>query len=211
MLPGLQQFDQRTVHLIALTNRIGPWTRTHDLTELQFAACQLVPPAMSLVASMRELIRQGYLLGAAVLLRPIIERIATLSWLCKHPEKVHQWHNGWEHGDRPNLHERMAAMPGGASVEESRAVIQEFNGLVHGDPDASEHGSHPAAGWRCRLHSQQGSWVSVPGRRNLPSKARCSPSRSTICARTSSLNRAEPRPAPPSPRAPKAKKAPWVP
>lgn len=91
---GLQQFDEMIVMMMETHHRIGPWSRVHALTDLQRAACQLAPQTSSILLGMRELIRQAYLLPASVLLRPALERIATLSWLCENPHEVHQWHEG---------------------------------------------------------------------------------------------------------------------
>ena len=42
-------------------------TKTHSLhrTDMQDAACQLIPQSISIALSIRELIRQGYLFGAS--------------------------------------------------------------------------------------------------------------------------------------------------
>jgi len=95
--PMLQQFDEMIVVLMDHHQLIGPWTRTNELNDLQLAACQLVPQTSSLLLGMRKMIRQAYLLPAAIMVRPIIERVATLSWLCENPEGVDFWHAGWKH------------------------------------------------------------------------------------------------------------------
>ena len=144
--PGVQHFDEMIVLLMETHHRIGPWSRGNTLNSLQGAVCQLAPQATSLLLGMRELLRQAYLLPAAVLLRPALERIATLSWLCEHPDQVHRWHEGWKHGDRPNLAKRMESMhsragPRGDVEAGAREVRDHFNGLVHGDPDSANMGA----------------------------------------------------------------------
>lgn len=141
---ALHQFDEMIVVLMEQHTRIGPWTRTHVMNELQSAASQLAPQASSLLLGMRELLRQGYLLPAAVLLRPALERVATLSWVCEHPTEVHRWHAGWKHGDRPSLADRMSAMQkhdNQDSVEAARMIRDHFNSLVHGDPSSANMGA----------------------------------------------------------------------
>jgi hypothetical protein len=61
------------------------------LSPLQEAAAELVPSASSIALSIRELVRQGYLLSAAMLRRPLFERVATLSYLIEHPDAVKLW------------------------------------------------------------------------------------------------------------------------
>jgi hypothetical protein len=76
--PALFHFDQVLIVLAAEQRRIGPWTRTHKLTALQHAASGLVPGACSVAFSVRELVRQAYLLSAVILIRPLVERVSTL-------------------------------------------------------------------------------------------------------------------------------------
>jgi hypothetical protein len=95
---------------------------------------------------MRELLRQAYLFPAAVLMRPTVERIATLSWLCEHPAEAYRWHAGWVHKDRPSFTDRLATMLGtGASLgslsDAAQAIRDQLNGLVHGDPLAANMGA----------------------------------------------------------------------
>ena len=139
----LQQFDEMIVVLMDHHQLIGPWTRTNELNDLQLAACQLVPQTSSLLLGMREMIRQAYLLPAAIKVRPIIERVATLSWLCENPEGVDLWHTGWKHGHRPSLAVRMESMirTKRFPVEQAAAVRQHFNSLIHGDPESADMGA----------------------------------------------------------------------
>jgi hypothetical protein len=64
-------------------SHIAAYTRLHrdELTDLQRAACQIVPQGINLALSIRELIRQGYLFAALVLVRPLIERAAIISYM----------------------------------------------------------------------------------------------------------------------------------
>ena len=139
-------FDQVFLALVAEQYRIGPWTRAHDMTPLQRAASEIVPGACSLAFSIRELVRQGYLLAARILLRPFIERVSTLTYLIEHDETVADWHSGWPHRSRPNLHTRLRTVAGPGNVmaadvaEAFKGLMNDFNGMVHGDP-ASAHQS----------------------------------------------------------------------
>lgn len=129
--------------------RIADWTRSNDLSDLEQASSELVPSASSIARSIRELVRQGYLLSALVLGRPLFERVATLSHLIENPADVALWQQGWPHGSRPSLKQRMTAMnevKGSPELDpptddELREVLDGFNSLVHGDPDAELHGA----------------------------------------------------------------------
>jgi len=138
-VPMLQQFDEMLVVLMEQNHKIGPWTRRNVLTAMQLAACELVPQTSSLLFGMRESIRQCYLLSAAVMIRPILERISTFSWLNEHPEGLELWTAGWLYGQRPSLKTRMESMGSTPTApDDSGASVRDFlNSLVHGDPEAA--------------------------------------------------------------------------
>ena len=77
MIPGL-----------FLSGKVAP--RTHDITrtDLQQAACQLIPQAINIALSIRELVRQGYLFGVLVLVRPLQERAVILLYLYQNPAEI---------------------------------------------------------------------------------------------------------------------------
>ena len=142
----VHQLDLLIVPLMQQQTCIAAWTHSNDLTHLQQAASELAPGACSLVLSIRESVRQGYLLAALVLTRPLFERVATLSYLVEYPAQVELWRRGWSHKGRPPLHTRMKAMglpptpdsplstPDAPSGDDIRAMLDRYNGLVHGDP-----------------------------------------------------------------------------
>ncbi len=140
-LPTLKSFDDMIVVLMDQNDRIAQWVRANSVSDLQYAAVQLIPQTSSLILGTRELIRQGYLVGAAVMLRPILERVSTLAWLVKHPDDVLLWAEGWRHGTRPNLFKRMKSMTGREDYPEERIrdVLSHWNGVVHGDPASAAY------------------------------------------------------------------------
>lgn len=90
----VHQLDLLVVPLMEQQTRIATWTLSNDLTPLQQAASELAPAACSLALSIRECVRQGYLLAALVLTRPLLERVATLSYLVENPAQVGLWQRG---------------------------------------------------------------------------------------------------------------------
>ena len=102
---ALYWFDRVIVYVLAVNERIAKHTHEHkpDLSDLQQAACQIVPHGVSIALSIRELIRQAYLLSAQVLMRPLIERTAVISYLHANPEAVELWKDGWKHLRAPGL------------------------------------------------------------------------------------------------------------
>jgi hypothetical protein len=143
---SVHHFDQVIVAAMAEQHRIGPWTRSHPLSEVQIAASQLIPGAISIALSTRELVRQGYLLSALILTRPLLERVATLIYLIRNPRAVTLWRQGWPHNTRPTLGTRMEALldegkPNRPSRADLKRILERYNSLIHGDPAAALHGA----------------------------------------------------------------------
>jgi len=148
---SVYQLDTLLTVFIEEQVRIAMWTRTaSELSPLQRAASELVPSASSIVLSIRELVRQAYLLSALILTRPLMERAATLSYLIENPSKVRLWEQGWPHKSRPSLKERMASLgdvngahnQGDQRLHERIAdAIDRYNSVVHGDPAGALHGA----------------------------------------------------------------------
>jgi len=133
------QFDQMIQVAMEQNCRIGPWTHGRELTLLQIAATELIPHGFSISLSIRELVRQGYLISAEILLRPLIERAAVISYLCETPSALPLWEAGWPHKSRPPLYKMLAAMTGADTSarepeDRARQITQHFNAIVHADP-----------------------------------------------------------------------------
>ena len=108
---------------------------------LQEVAMQVVPAASSIAQSIRVMIREGYLVSALILLRPLWERIATLCYLERHEEAITLWREGWPHRTRPSLKDRESAMMPGANhllITQLTTAVSAYNSVVHGDPTAAQ-------------------------------------------------------------------------
>ena len=146
--PLLHHFDNVIVAAMEQHHAIGPWTRTHrdELTGLQVAACQIIPSACSIALGIRELIRQAYLFPAFMLLRPLIERVATVSYLAENPMALDLWEQGWPYAKRPRLPDLLVSMKTGQlpldaadmALTEAKTVAGYYNALVHGDPESAQ-------------------------------------------------------------------------
>ncbi|TKB91171.1 MAG: hypothetical protein E8D40_09475 [Nitrospira sp.] len=137
---SLMRFDQTIIGALKANQAVASASRVAtDLSSLQRAACEIIPQAISISLSIRELIRQAYLLSGFILVRPLIERTAIISYLVRKPDAVELWKQGWPHGKRPSL-ARMLDSMGWAQVGESmgRKICDLYNHLVHGDPMASQ-------------------------------------------------------------------------
>jgi|SRR5579872_2720328 len=93
-----------------LSGKVAPTTHEMEKSDLQEAACQLVPQAINLTLAVRELVRQGYLFGALILLRSLIERVAILRYIISSPEGIDLWKRGWNHKEAPCLAKMLGAM-----------------------------------------------------------------------------------------------------
>jgi hypothetical protein len=79
----LRAFDELICACLELNSRCAPKSHDPQLTDFQRALCILVPQTITLALSIRELIRQGYLFGAKVLVRPLTERAVTVLYLSR--------------------------------------------------------------------------------------------------------------------------------
>ena len=127
-------FDKLIVECLKSNARIAPITHEIEKTEIQWAACQLIPAGINLALSIRELVRQGYLYGALVLTRPLAERAMILLWLHRFPNKVDIWKSGWNHNERPSLAKMFNDIGGEKFPNCGPEITKSLNSLTHGDP-----------------------------------------------------------------------------
>ena len=136
----LFHFDQTIIAALEQNTRVAPLTRQRPLSDLQQAATQLIPQGISLALSIRELIRQGYLFGAAVLIRPLMERAAIISYLHKDPQAVELWKTGWKFRERPSLAFMIDTVSSSkVDLQKAKELCETLNHLVHGDPAGSDY------------------------------------------------------------------------
>lgn len=135
---NLQAFDDAICAALNLNQHVAEVTRKGPGSDLQQALGQLVPPALSVCLSIRELIRQGYLYGALVLLRPLAERTITALYLKEFPEDLAKWKAGWKYGDRPGFAKMIRKLWGDEFPKADKAITGTLNSLVHGDPESAK-------------------------------------------------------------------------
>lgn len=134
--PTLLEFDQAIPPAMQINSRVAQNTFHRNLSPLQQAAVQLIPQSVSIALSIRELIRQGYLYSAALLLRPLIERVGLVEYLRIHPEAVRAWHDGWPRKNQPNFQTLLDAPSQikEASKEDLKFFSKVMHKLIHPDP-----------------------------------------------------------------------------
>ncbi len=138
--PLLQRLDELIVKTLEVNSYTARGTHGVALTDLQQMACVVIPQAVSLTLSIRELIRQGYLFGAHVLVRPLAERACILLYLHNYPADISKWKNGWLHREAPSLAQMFDAIQrAGSSKLDLRGadLTASMNSLVHGKPDSA--------------------------------------------------------------------------
>jgi hypothetical protein len=152
----LRRFDLTIVGAMKANTAVAAASHLLTLSPLQAAACEILPQAVSIALSIRELIRQAYLLSGLILIRPLIERTAIISYLSRTPEAVDLWKKGWPHKKRPSLATMLDSM-GWSEVEASmgQQICSLFNHVVHGDPLASH--------WNL-IHLETGDMAHASGR-----------------------------------------------
>lgn len=138
--PLLYQFDNLISSCLEQNSAIAPKTHHLKLSETQQMACIVIPQAISIALSVRELLRQGYLFGAKTLIRPLVERAAILLYIHDCPEEIEKWNRGWQHGDAPNLSRMLEAIQERTkSTEKLKGymITDEMNSLLHGRPESA--------------------------------------------------------------------------
>jgi len=121
-----------------VNSKVALLTHKGNLSEIQIAACQIIPQGINLALTIRELVRQGYLFGALVLVRSLIERVAVISYLQRNPDEIRIWKDGWKYKERPSLEKMLNTMSDSKFSNEIREDIAELNHITHGDPVGSK-------------------------------------------------------------------------
>lgn len=136
----LFHFDQIVGSLMEQNATTAPTSHSRVFSDHQRMACQVIPQAISLTLSIRELIRQGYLFGAHVLVRPLVERAAILLYLHLYPEEIDRRNRGWHQRDAPSLAKMFDAI--GKKWHQDgpvrgRDLTASMNSLLHAKPDSA--------------------------------------------------------------------------
>jgi hypothetical protein len=105
-------------------------------TAIQKAVVSLAPVGMSVVCSIRELVRIGYIPAARMLVRPLIERVATTEYLIQNPEAIDLWNLGRPRKGWPKLAALLSYLEKGHPNDYAiyKNFVDELNEVVH--PDA---------------------------------------------------------------------------
>ena len=142
----LFHFDQIIISIMEQNTFAAKKSHDIELTDCQKMACQVISQAISIALSIRELIRQGYLFGAYVLLRPLVERSMILLYLYYYPKDIIHWNNGWQQRDSPGLatmidkiKEKEADAPKGRGKD----ILKTMNSLLHATPDSAYYNVVP--------------------------------------------------------------------
>src|SRR5258708_38887196 len=121
-------------------SRAAPASHGRVLSDHQEMACQVIAQALSIALSIRELIRQGYLFGAHVLLRALVERAAILLYLHLYPNEIERWKRGWQQGDAPGLAKMFDAIQSKQQHNPTlvgRDLTATMNSLLHAKPESA--------------------------------------------------------------------------
>jgi len=136
----LFHFDQIISSIMEQNSVTAPTTHGRPLTDHQRMACVVIPQAISITLSIRELIRQGYLFGAHVLVRAFVERATILFYLHLYPEEIDRWNRGWHQQDAPGLAKMFDAIQAKQHCDpwiRGRDITASMNSLLHAKPDSA--------------------------------------------------------------------------
>jgi len=136
----LFHFDQIICSAMEANTSLAPTSHRRVLSDHQKMACMVIAQAVSIALSIRELIRQGYLFGGRVLLRPLAERAAILLYLNLYPQEIDKWNRGWEQNEAPGLvkmFEKIQAKQKPGSPIRGSDLTAPMNSLLHAKPDSA--------------------------------------------------------------------------
>ncbi len=136
----LLEFDKAIPAAMQRNTAVAARTFKIEMSPQQAAVSEIVPQGISIALSVRELIRQGYLFSATILLRPLLERTALAFYLLDTPAAVAAWHNSWPRSDQPSLPkllEHLVARAGNSGTLGARELGTMLHKVVHSDPMAA--------------------------------------------------------------------------
>jgi hypothetical protein len=131
-------FDLTISRAMQFLNEAGHRTFAFSMNPLQTAAAEIIPQGVSIVLSIREMIRQAYLYPAAILVRPLVERTGMVQYLVMNPKAVVAWHAGWPRKSQPDFQKLLDLVDSTSSAEEKEITRQVLHKLVHSDPQGSK-------------------------------------------------------------------------
>lgn len=135
----LFHFDQLITSVLEQNAVTAPRSHGAILTDNQLMAAQTIAQALSITLSIRELIRQGYLFGGHILVRPMVERTSILLYLHLYPAEIDKWNHGWHQHEAPSLSKMLDAIrdkwPSDSRLA-GRELTTAMNSLAHGKPDS---------------------------------------------------------------------------
>lgn len=106
-------------------------------TPIQKAIVGLVPIGISIACSIRELVRTGYIPSARILVRPLIERVATTEYISNNELAAADWIAGWPRKKRPSLAQLLSLLEKGHKEDWAiyqRFMVDGFNEAIHPSP-----------------------------------------------------------------------------
>lgn len=136
----LFHFDQLISSAMEQNSVTAPTSHGRTLSDSQNMASQVIAQALSITLSIRELVRQGYLFGAHVLLRALVERSAILLYLHLYPEEIDKWNRGWHQKEAPSLARMFDAIQSKRQRElaiRGGDLTAAMNSLLHAKPDSA--------------------------------------------------------------------------
>ncbi len=137
---ALLEFDKAIPTAMQRNAEVAARTFKIKMSPQQAAVSEIVPQGISIALSVRELIRQGYLFSATILLRPLLERTALVFYLIDTPAAVTAWHSGWSRSDQPSLPkliEHLLARAGNSGTLGAKELATMLHKVVHSDPMAA--------------------------------------------------------------------------
>lgn len=109
-----------------------------DLSGIERAVVSIAPSSLSIASSILLLVSEGFTPSARILVRPLLERTATLDYLVNEEGGLKLWESGWKKQNaRPSLSYLLSRMDFGRTNPQliQEFIINDLNAVLHVDPE----------------------------------------------------------------------------
>ena len=109
-----------------------------ELSVVERAAVALAPSSLSIASSIKSLVEDGYTPSGRILVRSLLERVATLDFVVNNIEGAALWSDGWKRKDRPSLSTLLSRLDSQSDTTPEILqywIVNDLNSVVHPEPD----------------------------------------------------------------------------
>ena len=135
--PYYQWFSERLDEALQTARTLSIIINEPDSCSLmENAAIAIAPSSLSIASSLRMLVAEGYTPSARLLVRPLLERTATLDYVVNDEAGLTTWSNGWKRNERPSLSKLLSRLDNSEDHDPATLqtwIVDDLNSVIHPD------------------------------------------------------------------------------